>query len=526
MRKWILFAFAVCLATSSVGLAAAAPATNRPADGGAPGDEPAARALRADLDHIFADAGLGRTVVAARVIALGAGREARVLYSLRADRPLIPASTAKLVTTAACWDRLGPDWRIRTRVGHLAPAKKGDPPDLAVLGGGDPNFSGRFYGGDPVGAFRRWAGVLKGQGLVRFGRVLLDDHLFQDEVVHPHWPANQRQEWYEAPAGALGLNDNCVDVHLAPGKAGGPAVVRLVPATAYVALDNQVRTVEKKGNHRYSLVREILGAALPGLRIRASGGYWTGAAPAVQNVAVADPTLYFGTALVETLRAEGLTVAGPVARARLVGPEGVHPAFVCDLVHTSPLDATVAVANKNSQGFYAECLLKLLGAFAANPRAEYGAKAPADRPRLASWETGREEAMRWLKDRGIPAEGLVLDDGSGLSKENRLTALAVTELLRVMFERHGEAFIRTLAVAGRDGSLRSRMRASAAEGNVYGKTGYVAGVSALSGCVRTRSGRWLAFSILMNDLPSGSLWRARLAQDKVCIRLVDYEVTK
>ncbi|MCX5649647.1 MAG: D-alanyl-D-alanine carboxypeptidase/D-alanyl-D-alanine-endopeptidase, partial [Planctomycetota bacterium] len=319
---------------------------------------------------------------------------------------------------------------------------------------------------------------------------------FEAEVVHPNWPANQRHQWYEAPAGALNLNDNCVDVRLAATKAGEFADVRLVPPTAYAVLDNQMKTVAKKDHHRYGVAREVLGAGLPGLRLRASGGYWAEAAPAVQNVAVHNPTLYFGSALVETLRAEGIVVAGPVQRAPLVGPEGVHPAFVCDLVHTSPLGATVTVANKRSQGFYAECLLKLLGAYAANPRAEYGAKAPADR------------------------------DGSGLSKENRLTALAVTELLALMYERHGEAFIGTLAVAGEDGSLRSRMRGTAAEGNVYGKTGYVAGVSALSGYVRTRSGRWVAFSILMNDVPWGGLWRARLAQDKVCIRLVEYETGK
>ena len=99
--------------------------------------------------------------------------------------------------------------------------------------------------------------------------------------------------------------------------------------------------------------------------------------------------------------------------------------------------------------------------------------------------------------------------------------MCVTELLRVMYEQHGEAFARTLAVTGRDGSLRSRMRNTAAEGRVFAKTGYVAGVSALSGYVRTRSGRWLAFSILINDVPWGHVWRARLAQDKVCIRLVE-----
>jgi len=505
----------------------AGPLRSAPAPAPPPAETPAeasARALRADLDRIFADADLSRTVVAARVLSLGPkGGEPRVLYSLRADRPLVPASTTKLVTTAACWDRLGPDWRIRTRVGRIPAEKKGAPPDLVVLGGGDPNFSGRFYADDPVGAFRQWARVLKARGLTAFGRILLDDRLFEAEVVHPHWPADQRQEWYEAPAGAVNLNDNCVDVCLAPGKAGEAALVRLVPATAYIALDNQIRTVSEKGGHRYSLVREILGLGLPGMRIRAVGAYWTGAAPAVQNVAVADPTLYFGSALLETLRAEGLRVAGPALRAAVVTPEGVPEGFTCDLVHASRLDATIAVANKRSQGMYAECLLKLLGAFASNPGAEYGSASAARRPRLASWNTGRAEAMRWLADRGIPADGLVLDDGSGLSKENRLTALAVTELLRVMVERHGEAFIGTLAVAGRDGSLRSRMRNTAAEGNVYGKTGYVAGTSALSGCVRTRAGRWIVFSILMNDVPWGELWRARLAQDKVCIRLVDYE---
>jgi len=565
MRKWILAAalFLSALFVRPVG-AEEPPAAPPPIAPETPAER-ATRTLREDLDRIFAEAGLSDTIIAARVVALrpaqgapesrhdrdrgvalpaaGEGRE--ILYSVRANQPLVPASTTKLVTTAACWERLGPDWRIRTRVGHLAAEKKGDPPDLAVLGGGDPNFSGRFWDDDPVGAFRRWAAVLKSRGLTKLGRVLLDDGLFEAEVVHPNWPANQRQEWYEAPAGALNLNDNCVDVRLAATKAGEFADVRLVPPTAYVTLDNQVMTVEKKANHRYGVAREVLGAGLAGLRLRASGGYWTGAAPAVQNVAVHNPTLYFGSTLAETLRAEGIVVAGPVQRAQLVTADGVHPAFVCDLVHTSPLGATVAVANKRSQGFYAECLLKLLGAYAANPQAEYGAKAPADRPRVASWENGRAEAMRWLAERGIPTAGVVVDDGSGLSKENRLTALAVTELLALMYERHGPGFagakpgsaeatpgapaplgpgfVGTLAVAGQDGSLRSRMRNTAAEGNVWGKTGYVYGTSALSGYVRTRSGRWVAFSVLMNDVPWGGLWRARLAQDKLCIRLVDYE---
>jgi D-alanyl-D-alanine carboxypeptidase len=57
---------------------------------------------------------------------------------------------------------------------------------------------------------------------------------------------------------------------------------------------------------------------------------------------------------------------------------------------------------------------------------------------------------------------------------------------------------------------------------VYGKTGYILGTSALSGYVRAKSGRTVIFSVLMNDVPWGELWKARTAQDKVCLRLVDY----
>jgi D-alanyl-D-alanine carboxypeptidase/D-alanyl-D-alanine-endopeptidase (penicillin-binding protein 4) len=91
-----------------------------------------------------------------------------------------------------------------------------------------------------------------------------------------------------------------------------------------------------------------------------------------------------------------------------------------------------------------------------------------------------------------------------------------------MLQRHGERFVLTLAAAGQDGSLSKRMRNTPAEGRVYGKTGYILGTSALSGYVRAKSGRTVIFSVLMNDVPWGELWKARVAQDKVCLRLVDY----
>jgi len=482
--------------------------------------------LRADIDKVLARAGLGKTTVAVHAVALAAPPDhARndVLYALRPDVPLIPASTMKLVTTAACFDRLGPGWRIRTHIGRIpSPRPKASAAarntkakwDLAVIGGGDPNLSGRFYGGDTVGAFRRWAEVLKGRGVTAVERVLLDDTLFDKVLVHPNWPANQRAEWYEAPTGALSINDNCLNVHVAPGTVGGPARVWVEPPGGAARITGRILTVADRKAHRFSLERVVEES---GLVIRAAGKYWAKAPAVVEFRALDDPTRVFGAALVHTLRASGIAVAGPVLRARLAAPDGAARAdFLCDLVHTSRLDATIAVANKRSQGMYAECLLKLLGAYGLTPHVT----TPLP-PRQGSWESGAEEVRRWLTERGVPNAGCVFDDGSGLSRQNRLTAFTVTHLLGLMHRLYGPQWVQTLAVAGRDGSLRNRMDGTAAEGRVYGKTGYVRGVSALSGYVYAASGRVIAYAILMNRLPPAALWKARLAQDKICIRLVD-----
>ena len=494
-------------------------------------DDAAAKALQADLGKILADAGLTKNVTTARVLSVsekGGPGGARVLLDLKAAEPVIPASTMKLLTTAACLDRLGFDWLIRTHVGRLPAAARDAPPDLVVIGGGDPNFSGRFYDGDAVGVFRKWAAVLKHRGVTAVGGLVLDDTLFDNMYTHPNWPANQREEWYEAPVGALDLNDNCVDVHVAPAaKAGDPAKVSLVPESPYASVTGSIATVAEKGG-KFSLNRELFpapegpaekaAAQGPLMNIAALGKISLKAFEGCEFRAVGDPTMFFGLTLADTLKKEGIAVAGPVTRRRVCDRNGaLPPDFVCDLVHTSRIDASATVANKRSQGMYAECLSKLLGAFGPTPACQ----APLP-PRQGSWKTGTEEAVRWLNDVGINAEGCVLEDGSGLSKQNRLTAACVADVLRVMYERHGTAFMETLSVAARDGSLRNRMKGTAAEGNVYGKTGYVYGVSALSGYVKTKSGSVLAYSIIMNGFPMGELWKARAAQDKACVRMAEY----
>jgi D-alanyl-D-alanine carboxypeptidase/D-alanyl-D-alanine-endopeptidase (penicillin-binding protein 4) len=145
---------------------------------------------------------------------------------------------------------------------------------------------------------------------------------------------------------------------------------------------------------------------------------------------------------------------------------------------------------KDSQNLYAETFLKTLG------MEERGS---------GSAQAGREVASQVLASWGIPETEYMIFDGSGLSRRNYVTADMLLKILRAV-HRGGdfEQFLATLPIAGVDGTLERRMRATRAEGNVRAKTGTISNTRALSGYVTTQDGELLAFSILANHfrLPS------------------------
>jgi D-alanyl-D-alanine carboxypeptidase/D-alanyl-D-alanine-endopeptidase (penicillin-binding protein 4) len=141
---------------------------------------------------------------------------------------------------------------------------------------------------------------------------------------------------------------------------------------------------------------------------------------------------------------------------------------------------------KVSQNLYAETFVKALG---------------ASRNGLGTMRGGRAVVRRTLGSWGIPDDSYVNADGSGLSRYNYVAPNMVTAVLERMYRdpKHKEAFIATLPIAGKDGTIATRMRRSRAEGNAVAKTGSIANVRSLSGFVRTRDGEMLVFSILAND---------------------------
>jgi len=204
-----------------------------------------------------------------------------------------------------------------------------------------------------------------------------------------------------------------------------------------------------------------------------------------------DPARLAVAKLSNALRKGGMSTRAGAALART--PAGAEPIATV----RSPTIAQLAdTTNVYSNNFYAEMLLKLVGA-------RFGG--------AGSTRAGAGVAERFSRAHGSGVRAL---DGSGLTRGNRASPMQVVGLLRAMrAHRVADPFIQSLALTGRSGTVASRGRGSAAEGRCRVKTGTLTGVSALSGYCFNRSGRTMAFSILMNGVYSLSL--AHREQDRI-----------
>lgn len=452
-----------------------------------------ATALRSRLDRILTNHQQPKAVLAARVIELPGGR---ILYDREGHRPMLPASNMKLVIMAAAIDRLGKDHQFETVV-----AVRGK--DLVVLGGGDPTFGDERLAErrneSITTVFRQWAKRLKSSGVKQIpGDIIVDDSVFDRQFIHPKWPEDQLQSWYEAPIGGLNFNANCTTVRVRPTTPGKPAEVSLVPGNHGLKIVNKTTTGAKQ---TVSVTRPKDSESLI-----ATGSVAQEAL--LGPITVLDPGLYAGHVLKTVLASEGIRVLGKVVRERVRSEDGSIPGN-CHIVavHRAPLRDALWRSGKQSLGMMAEGLIKALGC-------QEGA---------GSWENGRKVVQDYLSAIGVPADQAVIDDGSGLSRGNRLSPAASTLILQHAFAGKGGEFelLRdSLAASGGDGTLQKRMTSPEIKGRVFAKTGYIKGVSTLAGYVHTSSDQWLAFAFFYNQaIGPADLKRA---QDEACRLLVSW----
>ena len=501
--RWVV---ALCLA-APLGIGAPACAARPIATTAAPAAPNTRPTLDATLDDLLNAAALRGAAVAVHIESLADGR---VLYSRHADARMVPASTLKILTAAVAAERLGWSHRFHTRLEATGPVRNGVlDGDLIVVGDGDPAINAQDLRAAPV--FDAWAGVLRDAGIVEVrGRLIGDDRAFTDEPLGAGWAWDYLTAAYAAPSGALSYNENLVAVRVSAGaRPDEPARVDLVPPGHGLTVRNAVRTTAA-GTPAVVTFERVPGETT--LTVR--GQVPAGGPDVVRATTVVNPTRFFVDGFAAALAARGIHIrggtmdigeppndggAGPVT----VGDAGGASGRRILATHASPpLSSLVAQMLKTSQNFYGENLIKAIG------------RTAPDAGGVGSTAAGRRVIEETLEQWGLPVSGLVMYDGSGLSRYNYASTRLLTGALRRMWEdpTHRGPFAAALPVAGHDGTLGARMT-DVLRRRVQAKTGTIANVRSLAGYAEAMSGERLVFAMIANHFVAPNAEIDRVMED-------------
>jgi D-alanyl-D-alanine carboxypeptidase/D-alanyl-D-alanine-endopeptidase (penicillin-binding protein 4) len=389
-----------------------------------------------------------------------------------ADRGFAPASNQKLLSSAIALTTLGPDHRLPTELWLHGEVQGGElRGELRLCGHGDPTFAD-----GPAGraALAELAAAVRALGVRRFtGRIVGDDRWLGPEHLGLGWQWDYLDEDYAAPFGALCAGHNQVLVRVKPGPNGAETMVE---PDWYGPVEVRIGT-GARGSVASVVARRAIGSDL----VSVTGSLPVDAEPRTLAVTVRDPAGHAANTFAAALRAAGIEVD----RRDDVALAG-EPRLLAG-VSSPPLADLVAKLLLDSDNLYAEQVWRTASRVATG---DGGTAAAAGH--------GRRELERL----GVDCRGLVMADGSGLSRRNLVQPRQLAALLLAMHRAPlRDVFQAGLPVGGRSGTLRNRFRDGPASGRVRAKTGFISRVVCLSGYLpRPQPGAEpLVFSVMVND---------------------------
>jgi len=431
------------------------------------------------------------------------------VFAHQADLSLAPASVLKLFTTAYVLDRLGTQARQRTELRAEALEQGTVVGPLYFVGGGDPNLSSRPFpytaeserDKDPLIVLRALAMQLWQAGVRRIpdGIVAVDGPFPADSHPPPGWTDEDRRFWYGAPIHGLYVNDASILVRIRPAKRPGALAEAEIRPNPEGFIRNAVRTVGKR--QKTEAVRLVAGRSgwqLAGSVRVGSGTFLAGLAqpdpPRFAAVALRTALREQGIAVSDRIRVQALSASADVGQGGTIARNRGHSLANANLVlaeHWSPsLAEEVQVINKVSQNTHIETLLRL---------------ADLAQGRDGSRDSAVSGLEQWALERGLIDAQARMVDGSGLSREDRLSAHDLVRLLNwAQRQTWWSAYSDSLPRAGDDGTLRRRFQ-NLDTGIVLAKTGTLAEALSLAGILYTQPGHAYVFAILANDFSMSRL---------------------
>ncbi len=503
-------------------LALAAGCHQPPLAAGLPAPVLTRAALRASIDSLVADPMFRNSHLGLLVVEPITGD---TLYSLNAGKLFMPASNQKLLTGSTALVQLGADFRFTTAFLSAAPVTDGVlRGDLVVAGRGDPSVSDAMMK-DAMIPLRAAAESLYARGIREIGgSIVKGGNAFADTTIGD-WDWGNLETTSGAAIDELMFNEGIARITVYGGdKPGDPVRVVTAPARTSPSVVAEFVTTDPatmpaapvrpgapvaggRPGSRSGVVRGTTALRGPWPVVHLRG--WVAPRDSVRaQVAIREPASAWLLAFAEALADRGITVRGGIVRTPDASLAGLPVLFT---LQSPTLREVLPKFLKPSQNQIGEILLRTLGL----ERAGHG-----------SADSGRRVVERQMYAFGADSDGVVVRDGSGLSRHDYVTPETIVRILDAMRQRDDfKVFYDALPIGGVDGTIANRMKNTPAQGNVHAKTGTVDRSHALSGYVTTADGKLLLFSFQHNNYTTSNQQVERV-QDWIAAQLAGHPFLK
>ena len=424
------------------------------------------------------------------------------IAEIESNNSMIPASNQKLITTGSALHILGPSFEFSTKIIQ-------DKSTFTIVGDGDPSLGDielhpqlswqqelAFLNNE----LDEWAKHIESSGVRKIDNLYVDDRIFDREFTHPSWPENQINNWYCAQVAGINYHLNVLHFYPFPISGSNANLEAIAPAMDWIKIKNKTSSKTSKNDKSSFWV-----SRLPNSNTMTAHGNVKAKHTEPIKVAFHDPPIVFANLLASRLRKMGVQVQH-IARI----PTNLEISGNVIFEKKTPISNALNRANTNSHNMYAEALFKRTAAGA-------GYKG--------TFKSGTSVIDKIVRQRIGEQHTIVAADGSGMSRENKLTAHSLALWLASfnLKEPAGLKLLDSLATPGQ-GTLKNRfLDIDFSKATVHGKSGYLRGVCTLSGYITFENRLPIVFSILVNDV-IGTVKGAKKMQEELILATIDYVI--
>lgn len=428
----------------------------------------------------------------------------KIVASYNDQQSLIPASSLKIVTTASALAILGNDFRFKTTLAYdgeidLDGVLSGN---IYIQGKGDPTLGSDVFTATPDinGILSRWGDAIQSSGIKAIsGKIVGDGSYFSSNVAIQTWQWGDIGNYYGAGAYGLNFHENLYYLRFrqAHRLKETPDISVIEPEVPGLSFRNEVKSAgARSGDNAY-----IYGAPYSYLR------YVRGTIPIGKGLfsikgSIPDPPYFTAFHLAKKLEEIGISSNGVATQLQLVASKEVSKAER-NIFHTheSPMLQEIVIrTNQKSINLYCESILKTIG---------------QKRKKAGTSKAGLQALKEEWKGRGVDFSGVSLDDGSGLSPRDLVTARFMSRFLSKVSRdpKIATTFKNSLPLAGVSGILKRKFKGTAGYKKIWAKSGTLGGVRTYAGYCQNIKGEELSFCILVNNYKgSGGAMRKKMEQ--------------